>query len=46
MPPRTTVPPTIQEVSDAPPAAPVARVLLAQWFNQKKTFIAGTSHTR
>jgi penicillin-binding protein 2 len=27
-------------------AAPVARVMLAQWFNQKKTFIAGKSHTR
>jgi len=27
-------------------AAPIARVLLAQWFGQKKTFIAGTSHTR
>jgi penicillin-binding protein 2 len=26
-------------------AAPVARVLLAQWFNQKKTFIAGKSRT-
>jgi penicillin-binding protein 2 len=27
-------------------AAPIARVMLAQWFNQKKTFIAGRSHTR
>jgi penicillin-binding protein 2 len=27
-------------------AAPMARVMLAQWFNQKKTFIAGKSHTR
>jgi penicillin-binding protein 2 len=27
-------------------AAPIARVLLAQWFGQKKTFIAGKSHTR
>jgi penicillin-binding protein 2 len=27
-------------------AAPIARVMLAQWFNQKKTFIAGKSHTR
>ena len=27
-------------------AAPVARVMLAQWFGQKKTFIAGKSHTR
>jgi penicillin-binding protein 2 len=27
-------------------AAPIARVMLAQWFNQKKTFIAGSSHTR
>jgi penicillin-binding protein 2 len=26
-------------------AAPVARVMLAQWFNQKKTFIAGKSRT-
>jgi penicillin-binding protein 2 len=26
-------------------AAPVARVMLAQWFNQKKTFIAGRSRT-
>ena len=27
-------------------AAPIARVMLAQWFGQKKTFIAGKSHTR
>jgi penicillin-binding protein 2 len=27
-------------------AAPTARVMLAQWFGQKKTFIAGKSHTR
>jgi penicillin-binding protein 2 len=27
-------------------AAPIARVMLAQWFNQKKTFVAGRSHTR
>jgi penicillin-binding protein 2 len=27
-------------------AAPIARVMLAQWFNQKKTFVAGHSHTR
>ena len=26
-------------------AAPVARVMLAEWFNQKKTFIAGKSKT-
>jgi penicillin-binding protein 2 len=26
-------------------AAPIARVMLAQWFNQKKTFIAGKSRT-
>jgi cell division protein FtsI/penicillin-binding protein 2 len=26
-------------------AAPVARVMLAEWFNQKKTFIAGRSRT-
>ena len=27
-------------------AAPIARVMLAQWFGQKKTFIAGRSRTR
>jgi penicillin-binding protein 2 len=27
-------------------AAPIARVMLAQWFGQKKEFIAGKSHTR
>ena len=27
-------------------AAPISRVMLGQWFNQKKTFIAGKSHTR
>jgi penicillin-binding protein 2 len=26
-------------------AAPIARVMLAEWFNQKKTFIAGKSRT-
>jgi penicillin-binding protein 2 len=27
-------------------AAPIARVMLSQWFGQKKTFIAGHSRTR
>jgi len=27
-------------------AAPIARVMLAQWFNQKKTFVVRRSHTR
>jgi penicillin-binding protein 2 len=27
-------------------AAPIARVMLAEWFNQRKTFVAGRSRTR
>jgi hypothetical protein len=26
-------------------AAPIARLLAAQWFGQAKKFVAGTSHT-